>query len=121
MKEYGKKGIAVGISLVLVFRVWTVLIQCVDVRPVGVNGTNIGFAAVNTWFHQWTGTHMGLYTITDWLGLVPILICACFGVFGLIQLIRRRSLKKVDPDIVLLGVYYVLVIICYLLFEMIPM
>ena len=63
---------------------------------------------------------MTLYTITDWLGLVPIFICLCFGVMGLMQLIERRSLLKVDPDILILGVYYVLVIACYLIFEMIP-
>ena len=63
---------------------------------------------------------MLIYTITDWLGLVPIVICMCFGVLGLVQLIKRRSLFKVDADIILLGVYYVMVIMGYLLFEMIP-
>jgi undecaprenyl-diphosphatase len=44
----------------------------------------------------------------------------CFGVLGLVQLIHRRSLLKVDPDILLLGAYYVVVILGYLLFEMMP-
>ena len=63
---------------------------------------------------------MLIYTITDWLGLVPIIICICFGILGLVQLIRRRSLLKVDSDILLLGAYYVVVILGYLLFEMVP-
>ena len=116
----GKKGLAIGIVLLLIFVLWTFLIQRVDVQPVGQNGTDIGFAAVNTWFHRLTGVHMGLYTVTDWLGLVPVVICICFGVLGLVQWIRRRSLKKVDADIILLGIYYVLVILGYLIFEMIP-
>ena len=120
MKTDGKKGIVTGIALILAFIVWTILIQRVDVQPAGVNGTDIGFATVNTWFHQLTGVHMGIYTVTDWLGLVPIVICICFGVLGLVQWIRRRSLTKVDPDIILLGVYYILVILAYLVFEMIP-
>ena len=120
MKTAGKKGIAVGISMILVFILWTILIQKVDVQPVGQNGTDIGFASVNTWFHQLTGVHMWIYTITAWLGLVPIVVCACFGFIGLTQWIRRRSLKKVDPDIILLGLYYILVILGYLIFEMIP-
>lgn len=102
------------------FALWTVLIRRVDVQAVGQNGTKIGFADFNVWFHQLTGVHMTLYTITDWLGLVPIFICLCFGVLGLVQLIKRRSLLSVDPDILLLGIYYVLVIACYLIFEMIP-
>lgn len=120
MKGNGKKGIAAGAALVLAFIVWTVLIKCVDVQPVGVNGTDIGFAGINTWFHRLTGETMWLYTVTDWLGLVPIVICVCFGVLGLVQLIQRRSLLKVDPDILLLGGYYILVILGYVIFEMIP-
>ena len=120
MKTNGKKSLTAGLLLVLAFVLWTVLILCVDVKPVGQNGTNIGFAALNTWFHKLTGVHMGLYTITDWLGLVPVFICICFGTLGLCQWIARRSLKKVDLDIILLGGYYILVIFGYLIFEMIP-
>ena len=118
MKE--KRNLLAGAGLIAAFALWTVLIQWVDVQAVGQNGTKIGFADFNVWFHQLTGVHMTLYTITDWLGLVPIFICLCFGVLGLVQLIKRRSLLRVDPDILLLGIYYVLVIACYLIFEMIP-
>jgi undecaprenyl-diphosphatase len=118
MKE--KRNLLAGAGLIGAFALWTVLIQWVDVQAVGQNGTTIGFADFNVWFHQLTGVHMTLYTITDWLGLVPIFICLCFGVLGLVQLIKRRSLLSVDPDILLLGIYYVLVIACYLIFEMIP-
>ena len=118
MKE--KRNLLTGIVLIGAFALWTVLIQYVDVQTVGQNETKIGFAAFNVWFHQLTGVHMTLYTITDWLGLVPIFICLCFGVMGLVQLIKRRSLLRVDADILLLGVYYVLVIACYLIFEMLP-
>ena len=118
MKE--KRNLLTGAGMIGVFALWTVLIQWVDVQAAGQNGTRIGFAGFNVWFHQLTGVHMTLYTITDWLGLVPIFICLCFGVTGLAQLIKRRSLLKVDPDILLLGAYYVMVIACYLIFEMIP-
>ena len=118
MKE--KRNLLTGVVLIGAFALWTVLIQYVDVQTVGQNGTKIGFAEFNVWFHQLTGVHMTIYTITDWLGLVPIFICLCFGVLGLVQLVKRRSLLKVDPDILLLGAYYVLVIACYLIFEMIP-
>ena len=118
MKE--KRNLLKGAGLIGAFSLWTVLIQWVDVQAVGQNGTKIGFADFNVWFHQLTGVHMTIYTITDWLGLVPIFIASSFGVLGLVQLIKRRSLLRVDPDILLLGAYYVLVIACYLIFEMIP-
>ena len=120
MKEIRKKALLPGIALLAAFALWTVLIRHIDVQKAGPNGTEIGFATLNVWFHRLTGVHMLIYTITDWLGLVPIIICLCFGVLGLVQLVKRRSLLKVDPDILLLGAYYVVVILGYLLFEMVP-
>ena len=120
MKTNAKRGLLTAAALIALFILWTVLIQTVDVRPEGQNGTNIGFAAVNLWFHRLTGVHLGLYTVTDWLGLVPVAICIVFGFLGLMQWIRRRSLFRVDRDILLLGLYYILVIAGYLIFEMIP-
>lgn len=120
MKKNGKRIMLLGGVLVAAFVVWTLLIQIVDVQPVGQNGTDIGFATFNCWFHKLTGVHMTTYTITDWLGLVPLFICIVFGMIGLVQLIKRRSLLKVDYDIIVLGVYYILVMFGYVIFEMIP-
>jgi undecaprenyl-diphosphatase len=120
MKQDKKKHMWMGIWFLLAFLLWTALIRCVDVQAVGPSGTKVGFAVFNLWFHHLTGVHMTIYTITDWLGLVPIAVCLGFGFVGVFQLIRRRSLLRVDPDILLLGLYYVLVILAYLIFEMIP-
>lgn len=120
MRDNGKRLLTAGVALLAAFILWTIQIQCVDVRPAGQNGTNIGFATFNLWFHRLTGVHMAVYTLTDWLGLVPIAVCLGFGGLGLMQLIQRRSLMKVDQDILLLGAYYILVIFGYLFFEMVP-
>ena len=120
MKKNGQRIMILGGVLVASFVVWTLFIQTVDVQPVGQNGTDIGFATFNGWFHKLTGVHMTTYTITDWLGLVPLFICMVFGMIGLVQLIKRRSLLKVDYDIIVLGVYYILVMFGYVIFEMIP-
>lgn len=114
------QNVLAGILLLAGFAVWTFLIQEVDVQPIGPNGSSVGFAALNGWFHQLTGVHWMLYTLTDWLGLVPICVCLIFAGAGFVQLVQRKSLFKVDLDILLLGVYYVLVIFGYLLFEMVP-
>ena len=65
MKEKEKKDLLTGIGFLGAFILWTILIQCIDVREVGPNGTKIGFAAFNVWFHRLTGVHMALYTVTD--------------------------------------------------------
>lgn len=120
MKNNGKKNLICGSVVIFSFCLWTWLIQTVDVRPSGVNGTEIGFAKINLWFNSVTGVNMTLYSLTDWLGLVPVFVCFAFGLIGLIQLIDRKSLLKVDSDIILLGIYYVTVIAGYLIFETIP-
>lgn len=56
---------------------------------------------------------------TDWIGLVPVAICISFAGIGLVQLIKRRSLFRVDADIMILGVYFVIVFLAYAIFEMI--
>ena len=120
MKKNGKREWLVGSMLILAFAVWTVLVQSVDVQPVGPQGTEVGFASVNRWFHKLTGAHMSLYTITDWMGLIPVFVCMIFGGIGFVQLVKRRSLFRVDYDILCLGIYYVIVIFGYLIFEIIP-
>lgn len=120
MKQSGKKLLILGTGLLIAFILWTALILFVDVQPLGQSGTNIGFATFNCWFHNLTGVHMSIYTITDWLGLVPIFVCMLFGGLGLVQLIQRKNLFKVDYDILILGVYYIVVIAGFLAFEMFP-
>ena len=119
-KKRGKSFLVFGVGLLIAFFVFTILIQTIDVKPLGVNGTQIGFATLNTRFHSLTGVNWSLYNITDWLGLVPVFCCMFFGFFGFFQLIKRKSLLKVDGDIIILGIHYVIVISGYLIFEMIP-
>lgn len=120
VKNNSKRELMSGLVLLADFIVWTILIQYIDVQRVGPKETEVGLATLNVWFHQMTGVHMLIYTITDWLGLVPVIICMYFGVLGFVQLVKRKSLLKVDPDIILLGACYVMVILGYLLFEMVP-
>ena len=115
-----KKRFLAGVLLLAAFAAWTFAVRTVDVRPIGPRQSDVGFAALNGRFHRLTDVHWALYTLTDWLGLVPIFVCLLFACVGLAQLVRRRSLFRVDLDIRLLGVYYVLVIFCYLLFEAVP-
>ena len=120
MKKYRKSSLRTGILLLILFAVWTVLVQNVDVQNAGQTGTEVGLATLNIWFHDLTGVHMMLYTITDWLGLVSVIICLAFGVMGFVQMIQRKSPLKVDADLILLGVYYIVVIAGYLIFEELP-
>ena len=102
------------------FILWTIAVKTVDVRAIGPMESAVGFASLNQVIHNLTGTNMMLYTMTDWLSIVPFAVCGLFGVIGLVQLIRRKSLAKVDRDIIALGVFYIIVIGAYALFEIVP-
>ena len=106
-----------AVILLSAFILWTVLVCHVDVAPIGPRGSSVGFSALNGWFHHLTGVHMTLYTITDWLGLVPIGVAFGFALLGLYQWICRRHLSRVNRDLFILGGFYVVTFAAYLLFE----
>ena len=96
---------------------YTYLVKTVDVKAIGPNKSVVGFAKINTWFSNLVGSHMSLYKVTEILGLAVLLIVGIYGLIGLIQLIKRKSIVKVDREIILLGVLYVLMAIVYVFFE----
>lgn len=114
-----RKSFVTAIFLLTAFALWTVAICFVDVRMIGPEGSSVGFAGINSFVHNLTGVHFGLYNITDWLGLVPIFVCMGFGILGLVQWIKRKSIQKVDYDIFVLGGFYIITIAAYLVFEVV--
>ena len=114
-----KKIFLVGSLSLLAFVAWTVLVCIVDVAAIGPRGSSVGFSSLNRFVHELTGTNMTLYTITDWLGLVPIAVAFGFAVLGLIQWIKRKSLLSVDRSIFVLGCFYIAVIAVFVFFELV--
>lgn len=115
MKNQGRMLLA-AIFLML-FIVWTCIVCFVDVQEIGPRGSKVGLATLNSAFHDMTGVHMSLYTITDWLGLVPIAVALVFATLGFVQLCKRRSILNVDQSILALGGFYIVTILAYVLFE----
>ena len=119
MKRTGKKRIFVGAGFLAAFVLWTVLVSLVDIRAIGPDGSSVGFAALNGYVHERIGVNIPLYTITDWLGLVPIGVALGFAILGLVQWIKRKSLLKVDRSLLVLGGFYVVVLAAYIFFEIV--
>lgn len=103
----------------LLFILWTLAVSVIDVKTIGPLESAVGFATINKLVHNLAGVNLILYNITDWLGLVPLAVCFGFGVLGVMQLIKRKNIFKVDFDILVLGVFYIIVIAVYLLFEVV--
>lgn len=117
MKHNPQKQFSLAACLLTAFALWTAALRFVDVQPIGPQGSSVGFATLNRFVHELTGVHMGLYTLTDWLGLVPLAFGAGFALLGLCQWISRKQLRKVDPSILVLGGFYLSVMALYLFFE----
>ena len=119
MEIIRKKMFFMGAGFLGAFVLWTVLVSYVDVRAIGQNASSVGFATLNGCVHNFTGVNMFLYTITDWLGLVPIGVAFGFAVLGLVQWVGRKSLFKVDRSILALGGFYIIVLAMYIFFEIV--
>ena len=119
MEKIRKKMFFMGAGFLGAFVLWTVLVSYVDVRAIGQNASSVGFATLNGYVHNLSGVNMLLYTITDWLGLVPLGIAFGFAVLGLVQCVGRKSLFKVDRSILALGGFYIIVLAMYIFFEIV--
>ena len=117
MKKENQRNFCIATCMLLAFLLWTVAIQFVDVQAIGPQESSVGFATINQFVHNLTGVHMSLYTITDWLGLVPLGFVMGFALLGLIQWVKRKHLLKVDYSILVLGGFYIVVMAAYVLFE----
>lgn len=112
-----KRNFLISGILLLIAITFTILVKVVDVKQIGVNNSSIGFATLNQFIFETTGVNMIWCHITDWLGLIPVFMVIVYAFIGLIQFIKRRSIFKVDKEIILLGLYYIIVIALYVFFE----
>lgn len=112
-----KSNLIITIALFLLFAIFTVLVKFVDVRAIGPEGSSVGFAGINEWAFATFGESKILYDLTEVLGLLTFVIIGGFAVLGIYQLIKGKSIKKVDANIIVLGIFYVVVLVFYLVFE----
>ena len=112
-----KKNIILTSILVIIFGVYTYLVKTFNVKAIGPNKSKVGFAVVNKWFKKVIGSNMTIYKVTEYLGYALLLIVVVFAIIGLIQLIKRKSILKVDREIIALGTLYALMAAAYIGFE----
>ena len=107
-------GVSGGLFVLLI-----VLLKTFDVAAIGPMGTEVGFSHLNGSVHAALPMNLFWYDLSEIFGTMALGVCALFGCLGAMQLVKGKSLKSVDHYILALGVFYVVVIGCYVLFEII--
>ena len=111
------KYIILSIIFTIISAVYTFMVKKIDIQPIGPKGSKVGFASLNKVFRDTIGTHMKLYKLAEILGLAILVIVGIYALIGLYQLIKRKSLLKIDREIIILGIFYVLMFVTYIFFE----
>ena len=117
MKTVPKESMRNAMIMTAIAVIMTILVATVDVQPVGVEGTNLGFATINTGFFNRFGESHAFYMISKFAGLICFGIAGGFGLYFLIQLFQRKSLQKVDRNLTVMILLYLAAAIVYVLFE----
>jgi len=112
-----QKLILLNIFLLLIAITYTLIVKYVDVQAIGPRLSEVGLASINKSYWDLIGYSETWYKITKYLGVVPFLMVAYYGLQGLLQVIKRKNILKVDKKILSLGGFYVLVGATYILFE----
>lgn len=104
------------VSFLFLSIAFSILLLTVDVRG-SINNDRLGLATFNENVFYATGESKLWYVVTQIIGILAILIVATFAVIGVIQLIKRKNLLKVDKEIIGLGIVYIIIGIIYLFFD----
>lgn len=112
-----KKELLIEMSMFLLIIVYIALIKTIDIAQIGPQNSEVGFATINGFFHNLFDYNETWYNITKYLGLIPFIGIFCYAILGLTQLIKRKSIFKVDKKLIILGIFYIVVGLVYIFFE----
>jgi undecaprenyl-diphosphatase len=117
MKNNKRKYLTISIIMFLISIVYTILVKTIDVRPIGPNNSYVGFSYINEIFKNILTYNKAFYKISKYAGFIPFIFVCFYALVGLNELIDKKSLKKVDIRLLILGGFYVLFVLVYVLFE----
>ena len=117
MKSEKRKILLISIILLLVSIVYTILVRTIDVKDIGPLSSKVGFASLNNYVEGLLPYNETFYKVSKYLGFLPFLFVGIYGLLGLIDLIKKKSFKKMEQRYLVLGLFYVIFAGLYLFFE----
>lgn len=118
-KKRVQTRVRVAGALTVLFLLLIVLVKFVDVQAIGPLRSNIGCAGLNGYWAEHFPLNPFWYKLTSLLGVVAVLLALGFAALGAFQLLSRRSLRRVDRDMIMLGCAYAVTVLFYLFFELV--
>lgn len=118
MKNKVLKFYLITAALFIAFIIFTVAVRFYDVAAIGPFGTEVGFSAVNKTFYAKTGFNSFLYSATSYAQIICIVAAAGFSAAYIAQLIKRKSVYKVDLNLRALILTYAVTVVFYASFEL---
>ena len=89
-----KKDYKRPIVMLVVTILFSVLTFVVDRKPIGYDGTSVGFSSINGFFAGSFGYNPVMDTLSDIAMYLSFLVVAAFALIGAVQLIKGKSLSK---------------------------
>ena len=120
-----KTKIILSAAFLLLFLLLILLLITVDVDEYGIPSrisdgvvnVDIGLSSVN--IGLLAKENDVLFNVAEYLGYIALAVAFGFACLGAYQLVKRRSFAKVDSDIYVLAVFYIIVISLYFAFTQI--
>lgn len=116
MKKFNK-SLIVGLSLFVAFVIFTILVKVADVAVIGPLDSKIGLSTINKAVFDCFGQSKACHYVSEVFIYLSVVIGLFFAVKGFVQLIKRKSISKVDYNILILGIFYAVLVAVYLIFE----
>ena len=117
MNKKGNKSLILSGVFLVLFLLLIVLLKTVDVAAIGPEGTSVGFSHINGAVHEFFGINNVWYALTQATMIIAFCLVFEYAIIGLIQLISRKSLAKVDSYLYCLGGLYAVVVVLYVFFD----
>ncbi len=114
-----KKFLFISAALLILSILYTILVKTVDIAAIGPENSSVGFSKFNNGVHNLIGVNMAFYKITKYLGVLPFLFIVFYGLIGAKELIKEKSLFKVDRKLLALGIFYAVFVFIYFFFEIV--
>ena len=117
MTDKKRKFFTVGVLFFGLFLTLLILAKTMNVQAIGPEGSKVGLADLNRLVSGAFPFSRGWYVLTQILGWLSLLVAALFAASGALELYDRKSLLKVDKEILVMGVLFTITIILFVFFN----